>query len=137
MGMFEGPSVQEASTGGGASKTGTVLSEDGARTFLPYYMDCIHSPTFKSGSLHGACDVLHKPSNGNWKQAWDVFRQMDTLQIDASRCEAFVEAIAPELKSKAGLQPISVHLRPHSTDHDVFLQVRTSLRLPEHSAGSP
>eukprot|EP00892_Ulva_mutabilis_P004679 jgi/Ulvmu1/2583/UM014_0034.1 len=118
-----GPTVQEASTERDASHSGTVLSESGARTFLPYYMDCIHSPTFKAGSLNGACEVLHKPSNGNWKAAWDVFRQMDTLQIDASRCEAFVDVIAPEMKSKAGLKPFSVQLRPHSTDHDVFLQI--------------
>lgn len=125
--VHEGPAVQEASSEWGGSQAGTVLSESGARTLLPYYMDCIHSPTFKAGSLNGACEVLHKPSNGNWKAAWDVFRQMDTLQIDASRCEAFVDVIAPELKSRAGLQPFAVKLRPQSTDHDVFLQVQLSL----------
>lgn len=102
---------------------GAVLSEAGARTLFPYYMDCIHSPNFKSGGLNGACEVLHQPSKNNWKQAWDVFRQMDTVQIDVSRCEAFVDVIDPNQKSQARLQPFDVKLRPKSTDHDVFLQV--------------
>lgn len=113
-------------------KYGAVLSEKDARTLLPFYMDCIHSPIFKSGDLNGACDVLHKPSTKSWKQAWDVFRQMDTIQIDASRCEAFVEVIDPSQKSQAGLQPFEVKLRPASTDHDVFLQV-----LPTFLNGAP
>lgn len=125
-----GRTVQEASGGKKAGGKVSTVSEQGARTLLPYYMDCIHSPTFKSGSLHGGCDVLHKPGGGNWKQAWDVFRQMDTLQIDASRCEAFVDAIAPDMKPQAGLQPFEVQLRPQSTDHDVFLQVQTHSLIP-------
>lgn len=118
-----GRTVQETSDAKGAGSKSSTVSEQGARTLLPYYMDCIHSPIFKSGSLNGACDVLHKPGGGNWKQAWDVFRQMDTLQIDASRCEAFVDAIAPNMKSQARLKPFEVQLRPQSTDHDVFLQI--------------
>lgn len=128
--MPVGRTVQEASGGKKAGGKVSTVSEQGARTLLPYYMDCIHSPTFKSGSLHGGCDVLHKPGGGNWKQAWDVFRQMDTLQIDASRCEAFVDAIAPDMKPQAGLQPFEVQLRPQSTDHDVFLQVQTRSYIP-------
>lgn len=99
----------------------------GAWTLLPYYMDCIHSPSYKSENASGGCEVLALSGAGAGTEAWEQYKRTDALVIDPSRCEPFVDVIAPQCKARARLQPISVKLRPNTSDHRVLSQVRHAI----------
>ena len=102
------------------------MGSSAAQPLLPFYMECIHSPKFQAGSTGDLCQVLGRPSVDNHTLSWAEYKLLDTLEMDPSRCEAFVQAIAPEFKAQAQLQHVSVKLRPQSSDHSVLLQVRTT-----------
>ena len=102
------------------------MSSSAAQALLPFYMECIHTPKFQAGSTGDLCQLLGRPSADNHTLSWAEYRLLDTLEMDPSRCEAFVQGIAPEYKDQAGLRQVSVKLRPQSSDHSVLLQVRTT-----------
>jgi hypothetical protein len=90
------------------------------------YVDCFQTPVFTTNGSSGACTILHKPTDSYYKWPTDQFRTVSTIKIDASRCASFFTGATSEARARVAdlLQPFEVDLRPGSTDHDVFLQVR-------------
>eukprot|EP00892_Ulva_mutabilis_P006528 jgi/Ulvmu1/4247/UM192_0007.1 len=100
------------------------------RMQMPFYVQCFQSPSFTSGPLSGACDVLHMPRTNNLVYPTPLFRTQPTVNIDVSSCGFYLNstAVGEEADGQQGnvadlMQPFEVQLRPNSTDHDVFLQV--------------
>lgn len=54
---------------------------------------------------------------------------MDAVTIDVSACEHFIEDFHPLELQKAMNSRVNVTLRPSSTDHAVFLQVRRPVNV--------
>lgn len=79
--------------------------------------------------------MLHKPTTNYYKIATDEFRTVAKIQIDPSRCRSFLDKFGGDPgtleERKALLDKFEIDLRPGSTDHDVFLQVRRV--APSHS----
>jgi hypothetical protein len=99
------------------------LSDTSRRLLLPSYTKCIQKPNFRAGGEVGDCSILHEPSESYYMSPTKAFREMDTVTIDASRCQPFIDDFSLGSRAKLSLQPFEVKLRPWSTDHDVFLQV--------------
>jgi hypothetical protein len=92
------------------------------------FINCFQTPKFTALGRTDACKFLHKPTKSYYKFPTDAFRKVDRIRVDATRCQPGLNKIGipAELlpKGKELLKPFEVKLRPMSTDHDVFLQVR-------------
>lgn len=118
-----------------------------------FYINCIRQPDLTSQNRTGRCTSLHVESTCEYKNALPEWRAADSITVDASRCTYYLPPPPPppgrggwgklrrgalvrpgerdEASGVVGgeqvpvvLAPVTLALRPYSTDHDVFLQVR-------------
>ena len=109
------------------------LSEYSRSLLLPQYTRCIRWPQVAAGNLQGECSVLHSPTKNLYKKPLDDFRNISQVTVDVSACQSFVDDFAPPNLDRAALSPLNVTLRPHSTDHAVFLQARLPICISDSS----
>lgn len=93
-----------------------------------FYANCIHSPQLTQSGITGTCANIHQPSNCDYKLAKDAWRDTGEIVVDVSHCSRFLppRADADGTLQPQDLLPVTLALRPRSTDHDVFLQVRAT-----------
>lgn len=100
------------------------LSARSRAVLLPQYTKCIRWPHFIAGKLQGGCSVLHVPTQRHYKPPSDEFRQISQITVDVSECRDFIDDLSPPNLDITIHPRVNVTLRPQSTDHPVFLQVR-------------
>lgn len=107
------------------------LSEEARRLQLLMYTKCFQAPQFTVQGRTGKCGIMHLPTKSYYKWPTDEFRKADHVTVDASRCSRFLENLRVDdvATKKTRLNKFDVKLRPGSTDHDVFLQVRLQYNL--------
>ena len=122
-----------------------------------FYINCIRQPDLTSQNRTGRCTSLHVESTCEYKNALPEWRAADSITVDARRCTHYLP-LPPPPRGRGGwgnlrrgalvrsgdqgqaggaaageevpvvLAPVTLALRPYSTDHDVFLQVRLRAR---------
>jgi hypothetical protein len=106
---------------------GSVAPRTLAQKYRPFYVNCIRSPYFTTLAYTGKCGHLHQPGTCDYKHAWPRWRTADTITVRAGHCMKFLPPYRDDATGKLvrpQLAPVKMSLRPQSTDHDVFLQVR-------------
>lgn len=93
---------------------------------MPFYTDCFQKPNIVAGNIvaNGTCQPLHKPQHNSLMYPTAEFRKVESVTVDASRCEFYLNQTDTARSVQGLLEPLNIQLRANSTDHDVFLQVR-------------
>ena len=100
---------------------------------MPFYTDCFRQPHIVAGAIEAneSCVPLH-----NKFGAIPEFRSQESVVLDASRCQFYLNQTEEARSAQRYLEPINIQMRANSTDHDVFIQVAFSTHLtPDRFSG--
>lgn len=91
---------------------------------------CLIEPRFQLNGTDGACEQLQRPYELQAKRASKKLQRAASVVVDASACASISDRL------HAPLAQFQLHLRPHTSDHLVFLQVQSPDLLPMRGACS-
>jgi hypothetical protein len=100
------------------------------QTQMPFYTDCFLKPNIIAGDIvaNGTCSPLHHPQTNNLLFPTPEFRKVESVTLDASRCQFYLNQNDASRAVQGFLEPMNIQMRANSTDHDVFLQVLPTSR---------
>ena len=93
-------------------------------------MDCVRAPVLSQQGVTGSCSTLCGDGTGD---AFEAFHSADSIRVDASACGHHLHTWpcpGGDADFSHLLQPVDIALRPGSTDHKVFIQVRSPSYTP-------
>ena len=117
--------MRDAIAQGSTQCTAAAGSGSASNVYRPFFTNCIHSPLLQSLGSTRRCDQLQRNTRSDvMKQPSKTWAKAKSITVDVSRCSRYL----PQSRSLRGLKrpelpPLTMELRPRSSDHIVFLQV--------------